>query len=33
MLTTKSMLMMVPMADAVVVRPMARPPSPLQARG
>jgi hypothetical protein len=33
MLTTNSMLMMVPMAEAVVVSPMARPPSPLQARG
>ena len=33
MLTTKSMLIEVPMAEAVVVSPMARPPSPLQARG
>ena len=32
-LTTKSILMIVPMADAVVVRPMALPPSPLQASG
>ena len=33
MLTTKTMLMMVPMAEAVVVKPIARPPSPLQANG
>jgi hypothetical protein len=33
MLTRNSMLIIVPMAEAVVVRPIARPPSPLQARG
>ncbi len=33
MLTRNSMLIMVPMAEDVVVRPMARPPSPLRASG
>ncbi len=33
MQTRNSMLMIVPMADDVVVKPMALPPSPLRARG
>ena len=33
MLTTKIMLKAVPIAEAVVVRPMALPASPLQAKG
>ena len=32
-LTRNNILIIVPMAEDVVVRPMARPPSPLQARG